>query len=97
MTAKMGVRDITRNFSTIENYDYVEIEDKKTHTIKGLFVSGNFVEDVKMFIEQKLKAAKQQEINEMMSIVGKGKIEKRFDNLTSKEIRQKKAEEKYAD
>jgi len=96
MTAKMGIRDITRNFTMIENYDYVEIEDKKTHTLKGLFVSSDFAEDVKKFIEQKLKTAKQLEIDEMMNIVGKGKIEKRFDNLTDKEIRQKIAEEKYA-
>jgi len=92
----MGIRDITRNFTMIENYDYVEIEDKKTHTLKGLFVSSDFAEDVKKFIEQKLKTAKQLEIDEMMNIVGKGKIEKRFDNLTDKEIRQKIAEEKYA-
>jgi hypothetical protein len=32
----------------------------------------------------------------MMQIAGKGKIEKKFDNLTSQEIRQKIAEEKHA-
>ncbi len=31
MTKKIGIREVTRNFSILNNYDYVEIEDKKTH------------------------------------------------------------------
>lgn len=96
MTARLGVREITRNFNILENYDYVEIEDKKTHNIKGLFVSSDLVEDVKKYIEEKLKISKQLEIDEMMQFVGKGRIDERFNDLTSKDIRQKIAEEKYA-
>ena len=33
MTAKMGIREVTRNFSSLDKYDYVEIEDKKTNKI----------------------------------------------------------------
>ena len=96
MTARLGVREVTRNFNILENYDYVEIEDKKTHNIKGLFVSSDLVEDVKGYLDKKLKISKQKEIDEMMQFVGKGKIKEGFDHLTSKEIRQKIAEEKYA-
>ncbi len=30
MTAQLGIREITKNFSILDNYDYVEIEDKKS-------------------------------------------------------------------
>ena len=96
MTAKIGVRELTRNFNILENYDYVEVEDKKTHTARGLFVSVDFAEEVKQYIDKKLKASKQLALDEMMELAGKGSIEKRFDTLTSKEIKQKIAEEKYA-
>ena len=70
MTTKFGVREITRNFNILENYDYVEIEDKKTHTLKGLFVSAELLEDVKTFLDKKIKAKKRQELDEMMQFVG---------------------------
>lgn len=70
MTTRFGVREITRNFNILENYDYVEIEDKKTHTLKGLFVSAELLEDVKIFLDKKIKAKKRQEIDEMMQFVG---------------------------
>ena len=34
-TSRLGVREITRNFNILENYDYVEIEDKKNHNLKS--------------------------------------------------------------
>ncbi|MGE0738095.1 hypothetical protein [Sulfurimonas sp.] len=70
MTTRFGVREITRNFNILENYDYVEIEDKKTHTLKGLFVSAELLEDVKTFLDKKIKAKKRQELDEMMQFVG---------------------------
>ena len=96
MTAKLGVRDITRNFNILEKYDYVEIEDKKTRTIKGLFISPELLDDVKKFIDRKIQSQKQKELDDMTQFIGKGQIDKKFDNLSSKELRQKIAEEKYA-
>ena len=55
MTTKMGIRDITRNFSILDDYDYVEIEDKKTHKTKGLFVSQKYADEVKKLLEKKIK------------------------------------------
>ena len=43
MTAKVGIRDIVRNFSMLDKYDYIEIEDKKTHKIKGMFISDKYI------------------------------------------------------
>jgi len=36
--------EITRNFKDIDKYDYIEIENKKTNTIKGIIVSGKYDE-----------------------------------------------------
>jgi len=36
MTTTIGVRDISRNINMLQNYDYLDIEDKKTKEYKGL-------------------------------------------------------------
>jgi len=45
MTApiKIGIRELVRDTSILDRYDYIEIEDKKTHKSKGIFVSGKYV------------------------------------------------------
>lgn len=94
MTAKLGVREITRNFSILENYDYVEIEDKKTHNVKGLFVSAELLDDVKEFLNKKIKIKKQQELDEMMQFVGMVKSD--FGDLKAQDIKAIK-KEKYSE
>jgi hypothetical protein len=90
MTARLGVREITRNFSILEDYDYVEIEDKKTHHLKGLFVSAELLDEVKVFIDLKLKAKKKQELDEMMQFVGM--VNGDFEDLTAQDIKAIKKE-----
>ena len=70
MTSKVGVREITRNFNILQDYDYVEVEDKKSNTIKGLFVSAKYTQEVKEFLDAKLKAQKQKKIDELNSFAG---------------------------
>lgn len=94
MTARLGVRDIVRNFNILENYEYVEIEDKKTHALKGLFVSAELLDDVKKFIDEKLIAQKQQKIDALMPFVGM--VSGVFDELSAQEIKAIKRE-KYRD
>jgi hypothetical protein len=95
MTKRIGIREVTRNFSILDDYDYVEIEDKKTHKVKGLFVSEKFLDDVKEFLEAKKAAEIQEQLDEIRQFAGKGKIHERFNGLTSREIREKIAKEKY--
>lgn len=92
MTARLGVREITRNFNILENYDYVEIEDKKTHNLKGLFVSAKLLDEVKNFIDKKIKTKKKQEIDEMMQLVGI--VNGEFGELKAQDIKSMK-KEKY--
>lgn len=91
MTARLGVREITRNFNILENYDYIEIEDKKTHNLKGLFVSAELLDEVKNFIDKKIKAKKKQEVGEMMQFVGMVKGD--FKDLSAQDIKAMKKEE----
>jgi len=63
MTKRIGIRDVTRNFSILDEYDYVEIEDKKTHKIKGMFVSEKFLDDVREFLEPEFNPLVQQNLS----------------------------------
>jgi len=95
MTQRVGVRELTRNFNILQDYDYVEIEDKKSKKTKGLFVSAKYTKEVKEFLDAKLKAQKQKKIDELLELIGKGDIEDRFNNLNYKEIKKMMVKEKY--
>jgi len=95
MTKRVGIREVTRNFSILDEYDYVEIEDKKTHKVKGMFISEKLLDDVREFLEDKKAKEIQEKLDVIARFAGKGKIPKRFDGLTSGEIREKVAKEKY--
>ena len=92
MTSRLGVREITRNFNILEDYDYVEIEDKKTHTLKGLFVSAKLLDEVKNFLDKKIKDKKKDELDEMMQFVGM--VNGDFNNLKAQDIKEMK-KDKY--
>jgi hypothetical protein len=53
MTAPMriGIRELVRDTSVLDRYDYIEIEDKKTHKLKGIFVSNEYAKDIEEFLE----------------------------------------------
>ena len=95
MSIKVGYRELARNSNILDGYDYVEVEDKKTHEYKGLFVSPKYADEIKRFLEDKKSKEIQKKLDEIKKFAGKGKIYKRFEGLTSKEIREKIAEEKY--
>ena len=97
MTTTMSIRELTRNGAMIGGYDYIDIEDRKSHEYKGVFVSSRFADEVKIFLEQKLNREKQAKLDRIMKYAGKGSINKRFDGLTSSEVREKKAREQYGE
>ena len=97
MTTTMSIRELTRNGAMIGGYDYIDIEDRKSHEYKGVFVSSRFADEVKTFLEQKLNREKQAKLDRIMKYAGKGSISKRFDGLTSSEIREKKAQEQHGE
>jgi len=95
MTTTMSIRELTRNGKHFGEYDYIDIEDRKSHEYKGVFISAKYADEVKRFLKKKIAKEKQEKLDRMMKYAGKGSIEKRFDNLTASQIREKVAQEKY--
>lgn len=86
----IGIRDLVRNSKIIENYDYIEIEDKKTHEKKGLLISPKYADEFKKLLDKKISQAKQAKVDRIMQFAGIADGE--FTNLTSKNIKKIKAD-----
>jgi hypothetical protein len=95
MTMVVGMRDLARNSNILDGYDYVDVEDKKTHEYKGLFISPKYADEFKTFLAGKITQEQQEKWDRLMKYVGKGEVHERFNNLTSSQIREKVALEKY--
>jgi len=95
MTTKMSIRELTRSGSKIAEYDYIDIEDRKSHEYKGVLISAKYADDVKAFLKKKIAKEKQKKLDEIMQFAGSVEIEDRFRDKTAKEIRRMIAEEKY--
>ncbi len=86
----IGIRELARNTKIMEQYDYVEIEDKKTHEKKGLLISPKYADEFKALLEQKISAEKQTKLDKIMQFAGIANGE--FTNLTKDDIRKMKAQ-----
>ncbi len=95
MTMTVGIRELARNSNILDGYDYIEVEDKKTHEYKGLFVSPKYADEFKAFIDNKVSSEHQLKLNRLMKYAGKGEVHERFNDLTSSQIREKVAKEKH--
>ena len=95
MTMKVGMRELARNSNILDGYDYIEVEDKKTHQFKGLFISPKYAKEFKNFLEDKISKQQQKKWDRIIKYAGKGEIHEQFNNLTSSQISQKIALEKY--
>lgn len=96
MTITVGMRELARNANILDGYDYVEVEDKKTHEYKGLFISPKYAEEFKAFLDDKISKIQQNKLERIRKYAGRGAMHERFDNLSGSEIREKVAKEKYA-
>jgi len=95
MTMTVGMRDLARNSNILDGYDYVDVEDKKTHEYKGLFISPKYADEFKSYLDNKISKQQQEKLDRIMKYAGKGEVLERFNNLTSSQIREKVAIEKY--
>jgi len=91
----VGIRELARNFNILDGYDYIEVEDKRTHEYKGLFISPKYAKEFKTFLDNKIDKDIQEQLDEIKRFAGKCKIHERFNNLTSSQIKEKVALEKY--
>ena len=69
-------------------------EDKKSHEYKGVFISAQYSDEVKKFLEKKLATKKQKKLDKFMQFAGKIGIEERFKDKSANEIREMRAIEK---
>lgn len=95
MLITIGMRDLARDSSILSQHDLIDIEDKRTHKYKGVFVSAAYAPKVKDFVKRDIEATKQKKLDAIMSIAGSLTIDPKYDNLTGREMRMKIAQEKY--
>jgi len=90
MITTIGVRDISRNINLLQNYDYLDIEDKKTKEYKGLLISAKYADEIKAFLKKKLQKERQKELDEIMQFAGIASGDTK--NMTIQEIKAKRVD-----
>ena len=86
MTMKVGMRELARNSNILDGYDYVEVEDKKTHEYKGLFISPKYAEEFKAFLKDKIDKKAQEQWDRIKPFLGSMECEERYKGLDGKEL-----------
>jgi len=96
MTTKtVSIRELLRDSKVLEGYDFVEVENKKTREYKGIFISPKYAAEFKQFLEARKKQEIDEKLRRIRKYAGKGKIEEGFNRLSSNQIREKVAKDKY--
>ncbi|WP_187646870.1 hypothetical protein [Nitrosophilus labii] len=83
MTKKIGIRELARNIKILDEYDLIEIEDKKTKKSKGIFVSNKYADEIKKLIEEKEKREKEERLKRILKFAGSIEME---EDLVDKDI-----------
>jgi len=91
MTTTIGIRELARGSSILKGYDYVNIEDKKTHQRKGLIVSDQYADEVEKYLKKIIAKKKQQRIDKIMKMAGTIKMDEKYKDMNSKELRRARA------
>lgn len=87
-TTKISIRELSRKGKEISKYDFVDIEDKKSKQYRGVFISPQHAEDVKKFLEGKLKKEKNDRLKRVMKF--SGMASGKFGDETIQSIKSKK-------
>ena len=90
----VGIRELSRNSNILDGYDYVDVEDKKTHEYKGLFISPKYADEFKKYLDKKISKEKQTQLDEIMQFMGSMEMEDRYRGLEGKELREEVARAK---
>ncbi len=88
MTTTIGVREISRNMTMLKDYDYINIEDKKTKEYKGLLVSIKYADEIRELLDKKVMAERQKELDEIMQFAGI--FDGETNNMTMQELKASK-------
>jgi len=94
LATKIGIRDIARNINILKEYDYIDIEDKKTHEYKGLFISPKYANEFKEYLAEKIAKEKKAKLNRLHKYAGNGTIDPQYNNLDGVALREKIAQKR---
>ena len=65
----IGIRELVKDSSLLDKYDYIRIEDKKSHKLKGIFISNKYAKEIEEFLEKKKQKEIQEKLDALDSIV----------------------------
>jgi len=69
MTTKVSVRELVRNSNILKEYDFVEVEDKKSKKLRGIFISPKLADEFKEFLEAKEQQEIQKKVDALNTLV----------------------------
>ncbi len=65
----IGIRELARNTSRLNDYDYLEVKDRKTHKLRGLFVSPKYADEIKEYLDKKKQKEIQEKLDALRAII----------------------------
>lgn len=86
MTAVIGMREFSRNLNMLDSYDYVKLEDKKTHEKKGLYIPQKYADEIEKIMEEKIMQDRQAKFDRLKPFIGSMEVEDRYKGLEGKEL-----------
>jgi len=89
MVTSLSIRELTRSGKILLDYDYIDIEDRKSHQYKGVFVPDRYAHEVKELIDRKLILQKENKKASILKYAGiaDGDIgEKLIQNIKAEKI-----------
>lgn len=94
MSIIVGMRELARNSKILEDHDYVDVEDKRTHEYKGLFISPKYAVEIKELLEKKILKERKKKLDRIMPFIGSLEREDRYKGLEGKELMEEVAKAK---
>ena len=91
MTKRIGIRELARNTKILDEYDVIEIEDKRNKEFKGIFVSAKWAKWVEEEIEKKKAQEAKKRAEKILRFAGM--LDGEIADLSAKDIRKKRAME----
>ena len=92
MAIQMGIGEFTKNFNKLQNVDLVEIVDKKTNKLKGVYLSTKEALKVKKILEENKKPEKEKKLLKIIKYAGRMNVDENLENLSKEELKVKIAE-----
>ncbi len=86
---QIGVREFTRDFNKLQKFDIIEVIDKKTNSLKGIYLSAKEAQKFKELLKQEKKRRKKEKVAKIMRYAGTMRVDDTFKNIPKEEIKAK--------